>query len=132
MVKQTITFTDFNGVERTEDFYFNLTRAEILELNISVDGGLEEWAKSVADSRDGNAMMQMIKKIIAKSYGVKSPDGRRFIKNEEITNEFMETDAYSELLFKFMEDQKFVEEFFRAVPSVPASKNDRQNIVPMA
>lgn len=98
MLKKTITYTDYNDVERTEDFYFNLTKAEILEMELSTEGGLEKKVKEIVLSQDGEKITALFKTIILKSYGEKSSDGRRFIKNDTMREEFTQTEAYN-LLF---------------------------------
>lgn len=100
MLKKTITYTDYNDVERTEDFYFNLSKAEVAEMELSVDGGYGEMIKKVVSAKDGKTIMKVFKDFIYKSYGIKSDDGRRLIKSAEISDSFLQTEAYSEL---FME-----------------------------
>lgn len=97
MLKKTIKYTDYNGVERTEDFYFNLNKAEVMEMELSKNGGLSEYIKRITKSEDGPSLTKLFKEIICKSYGEKSLDGKRFIKNEELTDAFVQTEAYSEL-----------------------------------
>ena len=80
MLKKTITYTDYDGVERTEDFYFNLSKAEIMEMDFSATGGMEKMIKKIVNTKDTKAMIEIFKDIILKSYGEKSSDGRRFIK----------------------------------------------------
>lgn len=100
MLKKTITYVDYNGVERTEDFYFNLSKAEVMEMELGTTGGLGEMINSIVAAKDAPAMISIFKKLVLKAYGVKSPDGKRFMKSEEISNEFAQTEAYSDL---FME-----------------------------
>lgn len=100
MLKKTITYTDYNGVERTEDFYFNLTPSEVTEMEIGSNEGLSEIIRRISASKDIPSIIHLFKKIILKSYGEKSPDGKRFVKSEEISTAFSQTEAYSEL---FME-----------------------------
>lgn len=97
MVKKTITYTDYDGNERTEDFYFHLTEAEIMEMELSVDGGFKKMVEKIVAAQDTVKIMQTFKSFILKAYGVKSDDGRRFIKSEQLTNEFTQTEAYSKL-----------------------------------
>ena len=103
MLKKTITYTDYNGVTRTEDFYFNLSRGEIAEMEMSTSGGLTERIKRITDGLDGPEIFKTFKDIIATSYGVKSPDGKRFIKSKELTDEFFQTEAYSVLLMELFD-----------------------------
>ena len=91
MLKKTITFVDYNGVERTEDHYFNLTRAELLELETGTTGGLGEMINKIVQAKDVPTIMRTFKTIILKAYGKKSDDGRRFIKSEELATEFTQT-----------------------------------------
>lgn len=97
MVKKTITYKDYNGVERTEDFYFNLTKVEVLEMETSVEGGLIAKIEKISETENRPELVELFKDLIHKSYGVKSLDGRRFIKSEEIFEDFVQTEAYSEL-----------------------------------
>lgn len=97
MLKKTMTYTDYNGEQRTEDFYFNLTRAEVTQFETSVDGGLSERIKQISQEKKVPAIMELFQELILRSYGQKSPDGRRFIKNKELTEEFSQTEAYSDL-----------------------------------
>lgn len=100
MLKKTITYTDYNDVERTEDFYFNLTKAEIMEMEMSTSGGLGEMINKIVAAQDAPSIIKIFKDLVLKAYGQKSPDGRRFIKSEELRREFEQTEAYSQL---FME-----------------------------
>ena len=100
MIKKTIKYVDFNGIEREEDYYFNLTKAEIAEMELSVDGGLAEKVKKIVAAKDMPTLVKIFKDLVLRSYGVKRDDGRRFIKSEQLRDEFTQTEAYSEL---FME-----------------------------
>ena len=95
MLKKTIKYTDYNGVERTEDFYFNLNKAEIMEMQLTTVGGLDAYLKKIISAQDMPTLMRIFKDLVLKSYGVKSDDGRRFIKNEKLREEFEQTEAYS-------------------------------------
>lgn len=96
MLKKTMTYEDYNGVPRTEDFYFNLTPAEVTEMELSVDGGLVEMINRVVAAQDGKQIINVFKDIILRAYGEKSPDGKRFVKNQEIRDAFAQTNAYSD------------------------------------
>lgn len=100
MLKKTITYTDYNGNERTEDFYFNLTEAEAMELELSRSGGLTESIRRIVASQDNPAIFKIFKDLILTAYGEKSPDGKRFIKSPELAAAFSQTEAYSQF---FME-----------------------------
>lgn len=100
MLKKTITFRDYNGVEHTNDFYFHLSRAEILEMEVSKDEGLQEYLQRIVQEKDNRKILAVFKSIILKAYGVKSPDGKLFIKSQEVKDAFEQSEAYVEL---FME-----------------------------
>ena len=104
MLKKTITFTDYNGVERTEDHYFNLTKAEVMEMEMSTSGGLAEMIQRIVAAQDAPAIIKIFKDLVLKAYGQKSPDGRRFIKTEELRKEFEQTEAYSQLFMELATD----------------------------
>ncbi len=101
MLIKTITYPDFNNVERKEDFYFNLTQTEVTEMEMSTAGGLVEKINRIVKAQDGTEIIKVIKDIILKAYGEKSPDGRRFIKSEELSTAFSQTPAYDILFMEF-------------------------------
>lgn len=115
MYKKTITYTDFNDEQRTEDFYFNLTKAEIMEMELGQAGGLEEYVRKIINTMDGAKIVALFKDLILKAYGEKSLDGRRFMKNEEITKSFSETEAYSELFMELAMDAEKAAEFVNGI-----------------
>ena len=124
MLKKTITYVDYNGAERTEDFYFNLSKAEVMEMEMSTSGGLAEMIKKIVAAQDAPAIIKIFKDLILKAYGEKSPDGKTFMKSEEISNAFSRTEAYSELLTELVSDADKASEFVNAIiPKVaPANK----------
>lgn len=97
MYVKEMEYTDFNGVTRKEKFYFNLTKAEILDLELGKAGGLTEYIKKIVEAQDTPTIMELFKSLLLKSYGVKSDDGRRFIKNDQVREEFAQTQAFSDL-----------------------------------
>ena len=97
MLKKTIKYTDYDGNEREEDFYFNLSKAEVTEMELSKEGGMSEYIKKISAAQNAPELIKLFKEIITKSYGEKSLDGKRFIKNQELTEAFTQTEAYSEL-----------------------------------
>lgn len=115
MFKKTITFTDFNGNVRTEDYYFNLTKAELMEMQLSQGGGFTGYIQKIVDTNDTAKMIELFKNLILKSYGIKSEDGLRFIKNDKIREEFSQTEAYSELFMSFATDDVAAAEFINNV-----------------
>lgn len=115
MLKKTITYTDYNGSERTEDFYFNLTKAEVVEMEMSTTGGLAEMIKKIVAAQDAPSIIAIFKKLILKAYGEKSPDGKRFIKSDEISNAFSQTEAYSQLFMELATDADKAAEFVNGI-----------------
>ena len=111
MLKKEITYTDYNGDERTENFYFNLTKAEMMEMELTADGGLENMLDKMRNERDMKKFLVFFKGLILKAYGEKSPDGKRFIKSEEISAGFEHTEAYSELFMQLYSNPKELGEF---------------------
>ena len=118
MLKKTIKYTDYNGVERTEDFYFNLNKAEIMEMQLTTVGGLDVYLKKILSAQDVPTLMGIFKDLILKSYGVKSDDGRRFIKNEKLREEFEQTEAYSILYMELSTDAESAAAFVNGI--IPA------------
>ena len=104
MLKKTITYTDYDGVQRTEDFYFNLSKAEIAEMELSTAGGLDKTINRIVAEQDGARIIALFKDLVLKSYGKKSDDGRRFIKTQELRDEFSQTEAYSDLFMELATD----------------------------
>ena len=121
MLRKTITYTDFNGNERTEDFYFNLTKAELTEMEMVTDGGLTNKLQRIVDTNDTKSMIDTFKDIICRSYGVKSEDGKRFVKNDEIRNAFVQSEAYSELFMELVTDPEASAAFVNGI--IPQNLN---------
>lgn len=120
MLKRTFTYTDYNGQSRTEDFYFNLTRAEVNELDMSAYGGLQAMMNRLLDEKNTEEIVKIFKRIILSSVGQKSMDGRRFIKTEEIRNDFYQTEAYSQLFCELIANQDdALGVFIRGVVGIP-------------
>ena len=118
MIKKTITYTDYNGVERTENFYFNLNKAEIMEMEIGTTGGLAEMIQRVVDAKDAPAIIKIFKDLVLKAYGEKSDDGKRFIKSTELSNAFSQTEAYSIIFMELATDSDAAAKFINGI--VPA------------
>ena len=115
MVKKTITYTDYNGVERTEDFYFNLTEAELIDMQMNEVGGLGELIQKVTAARDDVTTYNIFKDLIRRAYGEKSPDGKRFIKTPEVKDAFMHTEAYSIIFMELMQDEEKAAAFVNGI-----------------
>ncbi len=122
MLKKTITYTDYNGVERTEDFYFNLTKAELMEMEIGTTGGMADMIKRIIDAKDAPAIIKIFKELVLKAYGEKSADGKRFVKSEEISNGFAQTEAYSQLFMELATDADAAAAFVNGIiPNIPGA-----------
>jgi nitrogen regulatory protein PII-like uncharacterized protein len=104
MFAKTVTYTDYNNVERTETFYFNLTKAEVLEMELGTTGGLSAMIQGVIDAKDTPQLIKIFKDLVLKAYGEKSADGRRFIKSKELSEAFSQTEAYSNLYMELITD----------------------------
>lgn len=115
MYAKKIKYTDYNGNEREETFYFNLSKAEIIDLEWRTPGGLENHFKEIMARLNGQELADTFKMLIQKSYGVKDPEGRRFIKNQDVLNDFIETEAYSELYIQLATDSTAASEFVNGI-----------------
>ena len=115
MIKKTINYVDYNGVERKEDFYFNLSKAEVAEMELSVDGGLSNMIEQIVNSKDNKEIIALFKQIILKAYGEKSPDGKRFVKSKEISEAFSQTEAYSELFVELALNEEKAANFIKGI-----------------
>jgi hypothetical protein len=111
--KKTITYEDYNGQKVTEDFYFHLSKAELMELELSKTNGLSDFMQRLIQTKDGKEIVDTFKTIILSAYGQKSEDGRRFIKTPELREEFTQTPAYSELFMEFAMNAEAGSEFIR-------------------
>lgn len=131
MYKITKTYTDYNGVERTEDFYFNFTKAEIAEMQLTADGGLDKYIEKIIASKDNAAIVHLFKDLVLKAYGEKSADGRRFIKNDEIREAFSQTEAYSDIFIELASDDKAASKFVNGiVPKIEKTEDQKNNPMP--
>lgn len=115
MLKETITYTDYNGIERTEDYYFNLSKAEIVEMELGTAGGYVEMLNKIINAQDSPTLVRVMKDMILKAYGEKSPDGKRFIKSEELSTAFSQTEAYSKLFMELATDSEKASAFFNGI-----------------
>ena len=127
MLKKTITYTDYNNVKRTEDFYFNLSKAELMEMEMSTSGGLAEMINKIVAAQDTTAIIKIFKDLILKAYGEKSPDGKRIIKSEEISNAFAQTEAYSDLFMELATDADAAAAFVNGIVPADMAKQIAEN-----
>lgn len=115
MLKLTRTYTDYNDVERTEDFYFNFSKAELAEKHLSSQDGLGELLEKIVASQNHEEIVKTFKEIILKAYGKKSEDGKRFMKSEEISKEFEENPVYSDLFMELATDSDAAANFINGI-----------------
>lgn len=127
MLKKTFTYVDYNGVERTEDHYFNLTKAELMEMELSTTGGLAEMINNIVAAQDAPAIVKIFKDLVLKAYGKKSPDGRRFIKSQELIDEFAQTEAYSQLFMELATDADAAAKFVNGIVPADTAKQIASN-----
>lgn len=126
MLKKTIKYVDYNGVEREEDFYFDLSKAEITEMELSQDGGMSNLIQKIVNTKDMPSLIKIFKQLILKSYGEKSADGRRFIKSEQLSTEFTQTPAYSELFMELATDEKAAANFINSIVPQEISEKSKE------
>ena len=115
MFTKKITYTNYDGIEVTEEFRFHLNKAEILEMQMGTPGGLSAMLQRIVDAKDSPAIMKEFKDLILKSYGVKSDDGRFFRKSEELSRDFSQTEAYSQLFMELCMNDGAAAEFINNV-----------------
>lgn len=129
MIAKTVKYKDFNGVEREEKYFFNLTEAEVTEMELSVNGGLGESIKQIVAAKDNAQLIKIFKDLLLKSYGEKSLDGKRFRKTDEngvpLAIAFSETEAYSTLFMELANDDDKAAEFVNGI--MPSSLNKKLN-----
>jgi hypothetical protein len=131
LLKKTITYEDFNGETTSEDLFFHLSKAELVELEMSHEGGLSVALQKIVESQDGKAIVAEFKNIILNSYGKKSEDGRRFIKNQALRDEFESSEAYSTLFMELVTDTDAAIEFINGViPKGMAEEAERVSQAP--
>lgn len=126
MLKKTITYIDYNGVSRTEDFYFNLSKAEVLEMEMSTAGGLAEMINRIVALKDASTIIKVFKGLILKAYGEKSADGKQFVKSEELSTAFSQTEAYSTLFMELATDANKAADFVNGI--VPGNVEEHRTI----
>lgn len=132
MLKKTITYRDYNDVERTEDHYFNISKAELVMMDNSVIGGMKQRLERIVQSQSNVEIMAVFKDLIHRSYGIKSDDGKRFIKSEEIVTEFEQTEAYSELVMELLSNEHAAAEFVNAILPKDVLQGAAMQVLPPA
>ena len=125
MLKKKITYKDWNGVERTEEFCFHLTEAELMQLELETEGGFKGLLQRIIDASDSAKMIKIFKELIDRSYGVLSDDGKYFRKTPEALRDFQSTQAYSDLYISLLNDEEAAK-FIKAVaPVIPVSEEQK-------
>ena len=115
MIKKTVTYKDLNGKERTETFYFHYFESEIMDMEMSEEGGLAERIQRIIDAKDQASLLKVIKKFVIDAYGIKSDDGRRFNKSQEVKDAFVECPAYSKIYMELLTNDELAAEFVNKV-----------------
>lgn len=136
MIKKTITYTDYNGVERTENFYFNLSEAEVVEMEMTTEGGMGASIQKVIDAKDAPTIIRVFKDLVLKAYGVKSDDGRRFMKTKadgsRYADDFKETEAYSQIFMELATDSDAAAKFINGILPQKLAQQAQQAALPSA
>ena len=128
MLTKTVKYTDYNGNERTETLNFNLTKAEIAEMELSMPGGMSVTVQRIIEAQDTKELIAIFKDLLLSSYGVKSLDGRRFIKNEQLREEFSQTEAYSEMFMELATNAEAASEFINKI--IPTDMQEQLKNMP--
>lgn len=126
MLKKNIKYVDYDGNDRAEDFYFNLNKAEIVELELGTTGGLTKTLEKIVQEKDNKRIVEYFKAIILKAYGEKSADGRRFIKSQELRDSFEQTEAYAELFMELSSNAKAAADFISGIVPKEAADAAKQ------
>ncbi len=129
MLKKTVNYVDYDGNERSEDIYFNLTKAEVMEMELGTTGGMQKMLEKIVAAQDSKQIISVFKDIILRSYGEKSPDGRRFIKSKEITDAFAQTEAYSDLFMELATDAEAASDFINAIVPQDMSNDKKTQVL---
>ena len=128
MLTKTVKYIDFNGNERTETLSFNLTKAEIAEMELSMPGGMSATVQRIIEAQDTKELINIFKDLLLRSYGVKSPDGRQFVKNAQLREEFSQTQAYSDIFMELATNADAASEFINKI--VPTDMQEQLKNMP--
>lgn len=115
MFKKTISYKDFDGKDIKEDFYFNFTKAEILEMQLEETGGLSDKLQRIIDAQDVPSIIKVFKDLVLRAYGQKTPDGKRFVKSKQISEEFSQTNAFADFYIELATNTEAATEFINSV-----------------
>lgn len=130
MLAKPITYTDYDGVERTETFYFNISKAEIAEMELRYPGGYSTYLKKIIDAKEQLELVDTFMVFIMNSYGEKSEDGKYFTKSEEASKRFKSSPAYDELLFELLSDSDAASNFINAImPEIDLGEDQKKELL---
>lgn len=129
MIKRTITYPNYNGGNITEDFYFNLTKRELIKWEVSKKGSLSKRLEQIVKDDDRAGLVEVVEDLLTMSYGVKSDDGKRFIKSQELVDEFIQTEAYDVLFMELVSDPDKASEFIKGI--IPAEMAKQVESMPV-
>lgn len=133
MLKKTVTYTDYDGNKRKEDFWFDLSQYEINKFNLNTEGGLKKVIENIIDTQDQKRMFELFEQIVCLAYGERSIDGRTFDKSQEVLARFKNTKAYGELIMQLIQDDKLASDFIQGIiPTIPDVVEDGTNIIEMS
>lgn len=130
MIVKTVTYTDFDGNERTEDFRFTFTEAELAEMEMSLNGGLSQLLEKIVKENDNKQLIEYFKKLVVGAYGVKSLDGRNFDKSEEVKKNFVSSAAYSKIFMELATDTNAATEFVNGIIPSNIDTNKKPEALP--
>lgn len=131
MLKKTFKYTDYNGVEREEDCYFNLTRTELLQLDLTSEGSFQDIVNKIIQTQDKKALWYLFKEIVLTSYGEKSLDGKKFLKSRERSDEFACTPMFDELMVELCSSEEAVNKFIDGIIPADVAEGTRQSVAPV-
>jgi hypothetical protein len=123
------TYVDFDGHERTEEFRFNLTKQELTQMHLTTVGGLDEYIKRISETQDVPKTIELFKQLMDMSYGIKTPDGRGFVKTPEVLAEYQATNAYSDLYMELVNNLEKATAFINGI--APLEPEDHKKVTPI-
>ena len=130
MFKHTIEYQDFNGIERSEDFYFHLSTPEVVRLEAKLGTTIEEYTKTIANQQDLSRMLEFLEDLVLGSYGKKTSDGKSFIKNQELRTEFEYSQAYAELFEELLTNHELAAKFGEGVAETAKHRQEKNKVEP--
>lgn len=133
MFVKEIRYTDYNGIDRSEKFYFNLNKSELTEMDLTTAGGMKSFIERITNTQDQAELIKLFKELILKAYGQKSDDGKRFIKSDELRNEFSQTMAYDTYFMLLSTNENEAIKFVNGImPADVLAEAKKQGALPAA